>query len=378
MLKKLFFIYIIFINSLFTFSKKIQILDSEDCKEKTFLANEDNVKLIGRYIIKDDITWLVQSGSAIEFNLKAKNAELILIGDNNVIYQAADQRPRYAISINDEIVLDTTIGEQEKSIELFKSEKENEYKINIILLSEAMNGGVGIKSIIANSCSNDEAIIKKTEKKQLSIEYIGDSITCSYGIESKSQNEPFLTTTENFSLSYAFLSAKILNADYSGVCYSGSGIIADAAGNSGNLMPKYYTKVSAHYSFGEEWDFQKSKNDVILINLGTNDYNYVRADINREDVFIQEYANFLELIREKNPEAIIICTIGLMGCEYMLPLINKAISLFGDEKVKSFLIPAQNIEDGIGAQYHPNTVSHKKASVVVAEKIKEIYEGLQG
>lgn len=117
---------------------------------------------------------------------------------------------------------------------------------------------------------------------------------------------------------------------------------------------------------------------MILINLGTNDYNYVRADINREDVFIQEYANFLELIREKNPEAIIICTIGLMGCEYMLPLIQKAISLFGDEKVKSFLIPAQNIEDGIGAQYHPNTVSHKKASVVVAEKIKEIYEGLQG
>ena len=63
-----------------------------------------------------------------------------------------------------------------------------------------------------------------------------------------------------------------------------------------------------------------------------------------------------------------------MGCEYMLPLIEKAITLFGDNKVKSFLIPAQNIEDGIGAQYHPNAVSHQKASVVVAEKIQEIIE----
>jgi lysophospholipase L1-like esterase len=344
------------------------------CNDKQFLSNVNNVKFIGRYSIKDEITWLVQSGSAIEFYLKAKNAEVILAGDNNVIYQAKDQRPRYAIYINEKLLIDETIGELEKKIELFNSEEDMEYKINVILLSEASNGGIGIKTINAKICSSEENIIKPTEKKELSIEYIGDSITCSYGIESKSQNEPFLTTTENFSLSYAFLSAKILNADYSGVCYSGSGILADAAGNDGNLMPKFYTKTSAYGSFGDEWDFENNKNDVVLINLGTNDYNHVRGDSIKENTFIQEYVNFLTLIREKNPNSIIICTIGLMGCEYMLPLIEKAITLFGDNKVKSFLIPAQNIEDGIGAQYHPNAVSHQKASVVVAEKIQEIIE----
>ena len=369
------FIYIISLSFFEIYSKKLNFsqIAVDNCRDESFLPDGGNVKLIGRYIIKEGVTWLVQSGAAIEFYLKAKNSEIILSGDNSVIYQAPDQRPRYAIYINEDLLIDETMGELEKSLALFSSEKDNEYKIKVILLSEAMNGGIGIKEIKVNSCSNEEKVIKPSEKKSLTIEYIGDSITCSYGIESKSQSEPFQTTTENFSLSYAFLSAKILNADYSGVCYSGSGIIADAAGNAGNLMPKHYTKANA-FSFPDEWDFEKNINDIVVINLGTNDYNYVRADNKREDVFIQEYTNFLGLIREKNPNAIIVCTIGLMGCEYMFPLIEKAIMLFGDPKVRSFLIPAQNPEDGIGAQYHPNAVSHQKASIIVADKLKEFIE----
>lgn len=90
------------------------------------------------------------------------------------------------------------MGELEKSCQLFSSEKDDEYKIKVILLSEAMNGGIGIKEIKVNSCSNEDKIINHSEKLSMAIEYIGDSITCSYGIESKSQSEPFQTTTENF------------------------------------------------------------------------------------------------------------------------------------------------------------------------------------
>ena len=60
------------------------------------------------------------------------------------------------------------------------------------------------------------------------------------GIESASKADPFKTTTQNFELNYAFLSAKELNADYSGACYSGIGV----AGGSGE-MPEVYTKINA-------------------------------------------------------------------------------------------------------------------------------------
>ena len=186
---------------------------SEDCQEETIIPNSENVKYIGRFYIEDDVTQLVLSGSSIEFYLTGKSAQINLIGDSSAIYLAEDQRPRYEIYIDDKQLIDTTMGELEKTIKLFNDEEEKETKIRIILLSEASHGGIGIKNIIVNSCS--EKIIKPTEYRDLRIEYLGDSITCDFGIESASESEPFKTTTQNFELTYAFLSAQELNADYS-------------------------------------------------------------------------------------------------------------------------------------------------------------------
>ena len=54
----------------------------------------------------------------------------------------------------------------------------------------------------------------------------------------------------------------------------------------------------------EEWDFKKFPNDIVVINLGTNDMEY--ATESKHDEYIQEYTYFLELIREKNPDSYII------------------------------------------------------------------------
>ena len=370
--KCLFFIAIIFLNINDIFGKKMSIslleqekVKSEDCKEMTLIPNSENVKFIGRFYIKDEITWLVLSGSSIEFYLTGKSAEINLAGDGSSIYLAEDQRPRYAIYVDDKQLIDTTMGELEKTIELFNNPEEKEIKIRIILLSEGSHGPIGIKNVNVNSCS--ETVIRPSEYKKFRIEYIGDSITCAFGIECASTSEPFQTTTQNFEKSYAYLSAQELDADYSGVCYSGSGVAG-----GGSQMPDHYTKTNAFTSYNEEWDFTKFPNDVVLINLGTNDSGY--AAESKHDEYIQKYASFLELIREKNPNAYIVCTLGMMGCENLFPLIEKAISLFGDEKVSSFLLPQQKIEDGIGSQYHPNAVTHAKAAKIVAEKIREILQ----
>lgn len=371
----LFLLLIIFFNMNMIFSKKMNMLlleqekiSAENCKDITLSTNSENVKFLGRFYIKDEVTWLVLSGSAIEFYLTGKSAKVILNGDGSAIYLPEDQRARFAIYIDDKQLIDTTMGELEKTIELFNSTEEKEIKIRIILLSEGSHGGIGVKNLIINSCSDSQKYIRPSEYKKLRIEYIGDSITCAFGIECASPSEPFQTLTENFELSYAYLSAKELDADYSGVCYSGSGVAG-----GGSQMPQHYTKTNAFTSYNEEWDFTKFPNDVVLINLGTNDHGY--AAESKHDEYIQEYTNFLGLIREKNPNAYIVCTLGMMGCEDLFPLIEKAITLFGDKKVYSFLLPAQRPEDGIGSQYHPNAVTHAKAAKIVAEKIKEIIKG---
>ena len=112
------------------------------------------------------------SGSAIEFYLKGKSAEINLVGDGTGVYLSEDQRARYAIYIDDKQLIDTTKVELEKKIELFKNSEEKEIKVRIILLSEGSHGAIGVKCISINSCS--ENVIKPSKYKDLRIEYIGD------------------------------------------------------------------------------------------------------------------------------------------------------------------------------------------------------------
>ena len=196
--------------------------DADDCKDLSILPNEENMKIIGRFYQDNNITWIVHSGSALEFYITGKFAEIILVGDSN-IYSDKDLRPRFGIYINDELFLDSLMNELELHIELFKNEEDNKNKVKIMLLSENKYGGIGIKKVNVYTCSTQK-IVEPEKKNNFSIEFIGDSMTCAYGVEGKDQNEHFKTSTENFSKSYAYLASKILNVDYSCVSYSGYGI----------------------------------------------------------------------------------------------------------------------------------------------------------
>ena len=48
--------------------------------------DESNFKLTGRYFFEDDILWLVQSGSAVEFTLTASKASVTVKGDSSEGY----------------------------------------------------------------------------------------------------------------------------------------------------------------------------------------------------------------------------------------------------------------------------------------------------
>ena len=349
---------------------------TDDCKDKSFPPTEENVKFSGRVYQKDDTTWLVQSGSSIEFSITGGKVDVDLVGDSHV-YNGENFRPRFGIFVDDKLFLDSTMKDLELNVELFKAEDEEKtLKVKIMLFSENNNGGIGIKSINTYICSNQKAI-EPAEKKKINIEFLGDSITCAYGVEGKDQNENFKTTTENASKSYAYLASQILDADYSTVCYSGAGIVSGYSGgekNADNLFPPHYKKISRNTNYQGEFDFSKHKYDVVFINLGTNDNNYVKADTSkRNDEFTQEYVNFLGAVREANPDSYIICTIGTLGCEEIYTLIEKAIKLFGDSRVKSFLSPSQDMNsDGIGSDWHPSAITHQKLSKLVAEKITEV------
>ena len=185
-----------------------------DLKTQTIPVSESNAKLIGRTQKTDGITWLVHSGSAAEFTVTGTEASVTICGDSG-INSEEKYRPRYGVYVDGELVKDVVMGEKEQTVELFSGAVSRTATVKIIHLSEANNGCIGVKSITVKSSSSTP--VKPTPKKDLSIEFIGDSITCAYGVEAESQYENFSTATENFTLSYYNMHEEILLA-YCG-CY---------------------------------------------------------------------------------------------------------------------------------------------------------------
>jgi hypothetical protein len=78
---------------------------------------------------------------------------------------------------------------------------------------------------------------------------------------------------------------------------SGHGIVSGYSGGDkweDGIISRYYEKVSRNQHYEGDWDFENNQHDLIFINLGTNDANYVNADRdNRKDEFVQEFAKHI-------------------------------------------------------------------------------------
>ncbi len=345
-------------------------------RDMTIKATEENVKFTGRnYTDSNGVTWLVHSGSAVEFSVNAKSAEVTVIADSG-INSEEKYRPRYAVIVDGEIIKDCVVSEKTETVKLFSSETPRNASVKIIHLSEANNGTVGVGDIRVNS---DAAVpVTPAGKKKLSIEFIGDSITCAYGVEAESQYVGFSTGTENFMKSYAYLTAQKLDADYSAVSYSGHGIISGYTSseekNTESLVPDVYTLTGKPKDYASEWDFKNHKYDVVVINLGTNDSSFVSHNFEKySPEFTEKYAEFLETVHEKNPDAYIICTLGTMGCTELCPCIDEAVGIFrkntGYDRIMSYQSATHTQADGMGADWHPSEKTQQNSAYVLADKI---------
>ena len=327
----------------------------------------DNTKLQSRTVMKDDVLWLVQSGSAAEFTVSGRNAAVTIAGSSGI----NNFDPRYAVYVDDKMICDEIMTDKDVTVSLWKDEDKTA-AVKVMLLSEAMYGGIGIRSVEVESSSAQPVV--PAEKAPLTIEFIGDSITCGYGVESKSPSDPFTTATENFSKSYAYLAAKSLGADYTTCCYSGYGIVsgysADGTKDGKRLLPDCYGLTSDYKDYATDWDFSEEC-DVVVINLGTNDMNYVAADPKANvDEFVEGYKAFLQTVREKRPEAHIICTMGTMGGDDIYKLIERAIAELGDGNITSYFSQTHSMRDGMGADGHPSKKTQQNIADVLAEKIR--------
>ena len=188
---------------------------------KTIVPTETNVRTIGRTGWLNDTLWMVHSGSGAEFTFLGTTATVTLLGDSTVLANS-DSQVHFAIYVNGEEVVNDMMNKLEKTYTVFESEVEEQCTIKILKLSESAQSTMGIKTIEVTSKGD----IAPTENKEKLIEFIGDSITCGYGVEDENRDNHFKTGTENATKTYAYKTAQALGADYSLVSFSGYGIVS--------------------------------------------------------------------------------------------------------------------------------------------------------
>ncbi len=342
-------------------------------------ATSENVKLLGRAFYDDFDQRLIcaYSGTGVEFDVTAKSVSFKLVGDNAARANNNDNAARFAIYVDGERTQDIMMDEYEKTVTVFDEESEKTATVSLVKLSETANSTISIDSIEIVGSS-----VAPTAEKDLYIEFIGDSITCGYGVDDEDRNHHFSTSTEDCTKAYGYKTAELMNADYSLVSISGYGIISGYTGDpnkksASQLMPLHYEKSGYSYSKdlgGFMWDFAR-KTDAVVINLGTNDASYCKGDKDKCAEFAAEYASFLKTVREKNPEAKILCVLGVMGADlykYVEEAVNTYSSETGDTNVFAMQLPNQQEADGIAADWHPTEATHEKTAAIVAEKLQEL------
>lgn len=344
-------------------------------KLTVYSAEKENVKMLGRTYYENGIRYLSHSGSGIEFKCKGEYALITLVDDSEGRYPEG-HKARFAIYKNGILTVDSIVAESEKTYHITLDGYNTESVIKIIKLSEAQYSAMGIGDIAVYGKEK----IQPTEEKDIKIEFIGDSITCGYGVDEENERGYFSTSTENFTKSYAYFTAEKLNADYSAVCFSGfgvySGYTSNGRINSQDTLPNYYDK--ACFLFGGReipWNFSEYQSNIIVINLGTNDASYCAKSLSGRQEFTRCYTEFIKQVRQHNPYAYILCILGDMN-NSMYSCIEKAVSNYKnatfDHSISAMTVEYKMGENDIVINGHPGYLSNLCAANELSLKIAEL------
>lgn len=352
-----------------------------------FPADREHVRLGGRTFTEKDICYIDYTCTFAEFEFEGTYAEVSLISD---LFPPEDIfRGWLAVFVNGQMTDRFKVDEKRMTYVLYKSDKPERVKIRLMKLSEAAFAKVGIESFGIEG----KLLPPPAPEYERRIEFLGDSITCGYGVEGVWNKDTFSTATENPLKGYAYKTAQKCRAEFQYVSWSGMGVIScfveeNAEKPLDNWLMKDiypYNDSGLENTLGREghenhtpWDFTKYRPQIVVFNDGTNDRSWTKDIPERRRDFEKGYYEILELLREKNPQAYIVCTYGIMGNELEAEEIRQTerFKREHDDRICFVPLPVQSETDGIGADWHPSETSHEKVSDILSAKLCEIFESM--
>ena len=346
----------------------------------------------GRYLDNEGERYFDYSASGFCFVMKGRGAEAVILSDpdswnekNKAVLGifVTDGDDTSIKAIPDEPTQRITLRERETRITLFESDVEKTVCVRVMKFSEAAFGYAGLKAL---EIDGELQVVEPVENHPLKLEFIGDSITCGYGIEGVWEKDTFTTQQERPDKAYAFLTAKALGAQVQLCSWSGIGLISNYVDPETVNLPDTHWLMQANWPYTDKWlslrlglepevwDSSRYEPDIVVINLGTNDISWVRGMEERRLTYVAALRHLIEAVHRRSPKAAVCCCLGIMG-EALNASVEEAVNLFKNDfpAVKACFVSftEQLASDGIGADWHPSAVTHKKAATKLAAALKD-------
>ena len=234
------------------------------------------------------------------------------------------------------------------------------HKIRLVKATEMLHSSWEVLSF------DSEIFATLPEKSDLKIEFIGDSITAG-NANLGSSGDAWSVDNSDSAKTYAYFTAQELNADYSIVAMSGICVKAYHWVKNTNMSTLYTYVSNKNY---QSYDYSFTP-DVIVLNLGTNDANYMTKPegSNYSNQFPNDYRAYLSFLREKNPGAYIICLYGMMGKNLSVDANIQAI-VDSSNDAKLVYNPFEFEKNTLGGADHPSLSAQQTWGEALAKYIK--------
>jgi lysophospholipase L1-like esterase len=199
--------------------------------------------------------------------------------------------------------------------------------------------------------------------------FIGDSVTCGEGTDRPADGAmKDAASTSNGYLSYGMVLGRTLDAQVHLVCYGGRGLIRDWRGKTNVAnAPTFFDLAIAADSRGARvpWDHAGYVPDVVVVSLGTNDFNLALGQLPAREEYVTAYLAFVRAIRGRYPRARVFLTEGAIVDDEEDPTrprktvlagyLAETVRRLGDENVR--VVPATHYP-GDAYNPHPTAAQH--------------------
>ncbi len=340
---------------------------SVPAQTKFIPASNEAFRYVGRFDFSNPnevrFDW---SGVYIQFNIRSTECAVRMSDTGHNYYNVlVDDQPSKTIEVKSDttILFATGLGSQVHKIQIYKRTEGNQ----------------GIGTFKGIMISENGEMLPWKEIPARKIEFIGNSITCGYGTEGKTKSERWKPSTENNFMSYAPIMARAFNADYHIVAHSGEGVVRNY-GYKEKISPTGTMPVRFNRVFDEKelplWNFSQWKPDLVVINLGTNDFS--TKPYPDKAVFTAGYEKLINEVLKQYGDLPVFCVVGPMTDEpcysYVKEMVENFRSSEGKKNIYFVGIPTylMNPEKDLGSDTHPNYSGAKKMSAHVLPVIASI------